>query len=157
VAKPDYQRPLRIFRNARPRCRTRGSHLVNLAIPTSLVPTLQVFSPANVIFAGIGVLLSVSILLDHSLEAIPNRSLQQAAKDVEASQDALADLFGSIEIFFRRLESYTTVPSTDAMTDIIVKIMIEVLDIFAIATKEMRQGRASGSLSAIYSYRLIYV
>ena len=46
-------------------------------------------------------------------------------------------------------------PPTDAMTDIIVKIMIEVLDIFAIATKEMRQGRASELLSAIYNYRLI--
>ena len=34
------------------------------------------------------------------------------------------------------------------MTDIIVNIMIEVLNIFGIATKEMRQGRASASLSA---------
>jgi hypothetical protein len=67
----------------------------------------------------------------------------QAAKDVEASQDALIDLFGRIENFFKRLESYTAVRPTDVMTDIIVKIMIEVLNIFAIATKEMRQGRAS--------------
>ena len=33
------------------------------------------------------------------------------------------------------------------MTDIIIKIMVEVLNIFAIATKEMRQGRASALLS----------
>jgi hypothetical protein len=39
------------------------------------------------------------------------------------------------------------------MTDIIVKIMIEVLNIFAIATKEMRQGRASALLSAILDRR----
>jgi hypothetical protein len=45
------------------------------------------------------------------------------------------------------------VPPTDAMTDIIVKIMIEVLNIFAIATKEMRQGRASALLSAILDRR----
>jgi hypothetical protein len=32
------------------------------------------------------------------------------------------------------------------MTDIIVKIMVEVLNIFAIATKEMKEGRASVSL-----------
>jgi hypothetical protein len=32
------------------------------------------------------------------------------------------------------------------MTDIIVKIMVEVLNIFAIATKEMKQGRASALL-----------
>ena len=47
-------------------------------------------------------------------------------------------------------------PPADAMTDIIVKIMTEVLDILAIATKEMRQGRASGLLSPIREYRLIY-
>ena len=38
------------------------------------------------------------------------------------------------------------VPPTNAMTDIIVKIMVEVLNIFAIATKEMKQGRASVSI-----------
>ena len=32
------------------------------------------------------------------------------------------------------------------MTDLIVKIMVEVLNIFAIATKEMKQGRTSVSL-----------
>ncbi|KAN0127634.1 hypothetical protein V8E53_014553 [Lactarius tabidus] len=89
-----------------------------------------VFSPASVIFSGIGVLLS-------------------AAKDVEASQDVLIDLFERIENFFKRLESYTSVPPTDAMTDIIVKIMIEVLNIFAIATKEMRQGRATKLLKKL--------
>jgi hypothetical protein len=61
----------------------------------------------------------------------------------------LIDLFGRIENFFKRLETYTSVPPTDAMTDIIVKIMIEVLNIFAIATKEMRQSRASALISAI--------
>jgi hypothetical protein len=63
--------------------------------------------------------------------------------DVSASEEALADLFERIENFFKRLESYTEVPPTEAMTDMIVKIMVEVLNIFAIATKEMKQGRAS--------------
>ena len=67
----------------------------------------------------------------------------QAAKDVGASEEALADLFERIENFFKRLESYTEVPPTNAMTDVILKIMVEVLNIFAIATKEMKQGRAS--------------
>jgi hypothetical protein len=67
----------------------------------------------------------------------------QTAKDVDASEEALADLFESIENFFKRLESYTEVPLIDAMTDIVVKIVVEVLNIFAIATKEMKQGRAS--------------
>ncbi|KAI0295152.1 hypothetical protein B0F90DRAFT_1206094 [Multifurca ochricompacta] len=81
-----------------------------------------VFSPAKVIFAGVGVLLL-------------------AAKDVAASRDALVDLFERIENFFKRLEMYIEVPPTTAMTDIIVKIMVEVLSILAIATKEIKQGR----------------
>ena len=77
--------------------------------------------------------------------------------DVEASQDALVDLFGRIENFFKRLESYTAVRPTDAMTDITVQIMTEVLNIFALATKEMKQGRASALLLAICVHWLIYV
>lgn len=83
--------------------------------------------------------------------------LLQAAKEVEASQEALIDIFGRIECFFKRLESYTAVRPTDAMTDVIVKIMVEVLDIFAIATKEMKQGKASTLLSAIYNRLLICI
>jgi hypothetical protein len=55
----------------------------------------------------------------------------------------LIDIFVRIEGFFKRLESYTKVPPTAAMTDIIVKIMIEVLSILAIATKEIKRGRSS--------------
>jgi hypothetical protein len=57
----------------------------------------------------------------------------------------LIDIFVRIEGFFKRLESYTEVPPTAAMTDVIVKIMIEILSILAIATKEIRQGRSSMS------------
>ena len=58
-------------------------------------------------------------------------------------EKALAELFERIENVFKRLESYTEVPTNDAMTDITVMIMVEVLNIFAIATNEMKQGRAS--------------
>ncbi|KAH9962804.1 NACHT domain-containing protein [Lactifluus volemus] len=80
-----------------------------------------VFSPAKVIFAGIGVLL-------------------MAAKDVGASQGALVDLFDRIETFFQRLEIYIKVRVTEAMKNLIAKIMAEILGILAIATKEIRQG-----------------
>ena len=66
------------------------------------------------------------------------------------SQDTLADLFERIENFFKRLETYTEVPPTTAMTDIIVKIMVEVLNIFALSTKEIKQGRTSTSVAAGY-------
>ena len=64
----------------------------------------------------------------------------------------LIDIFVRIESFFKRLESYTEVPPTAAMTDVIVKIMIEMLSILAIATKEIKQGRIS---ALIYVYLLL--
>jgi hypothetical protein len=63
----------------------------------------------------------------------------------DASQDALIDIFVRIESFFKRLESYTEVQPTAAMTDVIVKILIEVLSILAITTKAIKQGRSSES------------
>ena len=58
----------------------------------------------------------------------------------------VVDLFERMEFFFRRLETYIEVTLTEAMTDIITKIMVEVLTIFGIATKEIKQGRGSESL-----------
>jgi hypothetical protein len=65
------------------------------------------------------------------------------AKDVQTSEDTLIDIFERVESFFRRLEIYTEVPPTPGMTDIIVQIMVEVLSILGIATKEIKQGRTS--------------
>ena len=48
-----------------------------------------------------------------------------------------------MEYFFKRLEAYIKVRPTEAMKDIIVKIMVEVISIFGIITKEIRQGRTS--------------
>ena len=44
-----------------------------------------------------------------------------------------------------RLQSYTEVRPTAGMTEVIVKIMIEILSILAIATKQIKQGRSSKS------------
>ncbi|KAI0267948.1 hypothetical protein BGY98DRAFT_1180573 [Russula aff. rugulosa BPL654] len=76
----------------------------------------------KIIFTGIGVLLL-------------------AAKDARASRDKLIALFNCIERFFQRLEIYTGITPTTAMTDIIVDIMAEVLTILAMATKEVKRGR----------------
>ena len=46
-------------------------------------------------------------------------------------------------MFFRRLEVYTEVQPTTQMLDIIIQIMVEVLSILGIATKEIKQGRIS--------------
>ncbi|KAH8990939.1 hypothetical protein EDB86DRAFT_2831048 [Lactarius hatsudake] len=73
----------------------------------------------------------------------------KAAKDVAASKDALAELFERIGFFFKRLEIYTEVTPTTAMTDIITEIMVEVLTIFGIATKELRRGSAKKFLKKL--------
>ena len=73
----------------------------------------------------------------------------QAAQDATASQDKLIKLFNRIEHFFRRLEIYTGVTPTMAMTDIVVEIMVEVLTILAIATKELKRGRLSELISCM--------
>ncbi|KAF8487341.1 hypothetical protein DFH94DRAFT_23655 [Russula ochroleuca] len=80
------------------------------------------FPPANAVFAGIGVLLL-------------------ATKDASARQDKLVEIFNRIERFFHRLEIYTGVTPTTAMTDIVIEIIVEVLKILGIATKEVKRGR----------------
>ena len=61
------------------------------------------------------------------------------------------DVFNRIEHFFRRLEIYTGIPPTTAMTDMIVEIMVEVLTILAIVTKEMKRGRFSELISDLFA------
>ena len=72
-----------------------------------------------------------------------NTYISQTAKDLQASQDTLVDIFERLEMFFRRLELYTEVQPTTEMVDIIIQIMVEVLCILGIATKEIKQGRIS--------------
>ena len=46
-------------------------------------------------------------------------------------------------MFFRRLEIYIELPPTTEMVDMIVQIMVEVLSILGIATKEIKKSRIS--------------
>ena len=57
--------------------------------------------------------------------------------------ETLIDIFERIEKVFQRLEIYTRISPPPEMIDIIVKIMVEVLSILGIATKEMKQSRTS--------------
>ena len=63
--------------------------------------------------------------------------------------DTLIDLFESIEHFLNRLEIYTKIdPSTDAMTEMsemIVKLLVELLSTLALATKQIKEGKSSES------------
>jgi hypothetical protein len=69
----------------------------------------------------------------------------QAIKDTGTSYDALVDLFEYFESFLKRLDIYTTIPSTMAMTEIIVKILIELLSTISLAIQQAKQGRLSES------------
>jgi hypothetical protein len=59
----------------------------------------------------------------------------------------LVDVFDRIGRFFQRLDIYSGFTPTAAMTDTIVVIMVEVINILAIATKEVKSGRFSESMS----------
>ena len=72
-------------------------------------------------------------------------SVHQAVKDVSASYDALVDLFESIESFLGRLDIYTRIPITTAMTHIITKIMVEVLATLTLAMRQLKKERLSES------------
>ena len=75
-------------------------------------------------------------------------SVHQSVKDISASYDALLDLLESIESFLGRLDIYTRIPITGAITDILIKIIVEVLATLALATRQIKQGR----LSECYSH-----
>ncbi|KAI9429977.1 hypothetical protein H4582DRAFT_2021100 [Lactarius indigo] len=82
------------------------------------------FSPAKVIFTGIGVLLI-------------------AAKGARASHGAVIALFERIESFFKRLGVYNQNSMSTEMAEVLVKIVIELLSILSTATKEVKRKRAS--------------
>ena len=73
------------------------------------------------------------------------------AKDASTSQEKIIDIFNRIEHFFRRLEIYTVLTPTAAMTDMIVEIMVDVLTVLAIATKEVKRGSLSELISRVFT------
>jgi hypothetical protein len=106
--------------------------------------SLQPFPPAKAIFAGIGILLGVCVLIGFT-QASPCDIcyFRQAIKDVGKSYDAVVELFESFESFLRRLDIYTKIPSTTAMKGIIIKILIELLSTISLAIQQAKQGRLS--------------
>ena len=75
--------------------------------------------------------------------------MYQSIKDVNASYDALVDLLESIEQFMSRLDIYIRLPPTvptEAMGEIIVKIMVELLSTIALVTKQIKQKRPRESV-----------
>jgi hypothetical protein len=71
--------------------------------------------------------------------------VDQVAKGGNTSYDELADLLESIEYLLKPLDIYTQIPPTPTMDEMVIKIMMEVLSTLALTTKDLKQGRRSGS------------
>ena len=69
---------------------------------------------------------------------------------VSSSYDALVDLFECVGNFLTRLNVYTEMPLTHEMMDMLVRIMVEVLSVLALATKQIKQGRLSKCIPSCY-------
>ncbi|KAI0276889.1 hypothetical protein BGY98DRAFT_934745 [Russula aff. rugulosa BPL654] len=94
------------------------------AFSETLGDVTSAFPPAKAIFTAVGILLST-------------------AKNIRASQDTLFEIFSRLESFFQRLEIYTETALDRRMVDTVGKIMGEVLNVLAITTNEIKQGRMS--------------
>jgi hypothetical protein len=142
MAHPNSQRPLFIFCRPRRRRRPRKYHSFLLWYLWSDVCFLGILTRKSHLCghrrALFGLYLPSFPFLDYS-----DIQILQAAKDMSTSQGKLVELFNRIGYFFRRLEIYTKVPPTPAMTDIIMEIMVKVITILGTATKEMQRGRLS--------------
>jgi len=65
----------------------------------------------------------------------------------------LIDLFERIGRFFKRLQSYTERTPSEAMTDMMVEVMVEVLSVLAIVTVEIKQRQRSQFITS--SFRVL--
>lgn len=108
------------------------------------------FQPTNLIFSAVDVLLGVcaSLLFLTVSSCLPI----QTAIAVGIGYDVLADLFEYVSNFLRRLRIYFEIPPTPAMSDILIRIMMEVLSVLALATKHMKKGRFSTPLVCHISF-----
>ncbi|KAI0274206.1 hypothetical protein BGY98DRAFT_1099124 [Russula aff. rugulosa BPL654] len=84
------------------------------------------FSPAKTIFTGIGV------LLDNF-----NSDGKGRYRELRSAREP----FERIRFFLQRLQHYTSVPLTPEMTELLAKIMAQILSILALSTKTMKESR----------------
>jgi len=95
------------------------------------------------LFAGIDILIVVRPSNTLFNRFPDDECVCQAANGVTSSYDALLELFECLGDFLKRLEIYTTIPPNPIMMEVIVKIMLELLSVLALASKQIRQGRFS--------------
>jgi hypothetical protein len=64
-------------------------------------------------------------------------------RDVIASYEALLNVFERIQFFLQRLSHYAAVPLAPEMTELLAKIMAQILSILALSGKTMKETRIS--------------
>ena len=125
--------------------------------PPYTIDYQMTFKPAKAMFVGVDVLITVCIFDILHLRTVFHDLCNpgQAADGVSSSYDALVELFECIANFLKRLRIYTDIPMTHSMKDISVKIMAELLSVFALATKQIKQGRFSKWIVIIFNTPLL--
>ena len=73
-----------------------------------------------------------------------------------ASYKTLVHIFERIHFFVQRLNSYTGIPLTKDLTELLGKIMAQVLSILGLSTKAMTERRTSESVHGLCSYLADY-
>jgi hypothetical protein len=106
------------------------------------------------IHIGLGILLSVCAFLSSLSAHLGDIQTYQAVTGVLDDYATLADLLESVEHFLNRLDIYTKIPPTVSMTEMIIKILVELLSILALATKQIQQGKLSESVLGEILYYL---
>ena len=112
----------------------------------SLTLILQHFQPVTAIHTGLGVLLSVCAFFQFLTAHLRDVKSYQVVKGVDDSYDSLVDVLESMETLLRRLDIYTKITPTVAMTEMAVKILVELLSTLALVTKQIKEGKSSESI-----------
>jgi uncharacterized protein YoxC len=73
-------------------------------------------------------------------------------RDVVANYKMLVHLFERIHFFCQRLDNYTGIPLTKDFTELLGKIMAQILLILALSTKVMTERRTSESVHGLWSF-----
>ena len=106
----------------------------------SLILIHKPFSFGKAIYAGFSVLLAACLFPLFLRACLCNTPVFQTVKDVSEC-DLLVELLESIKSFLKHLDIYTRITPTVAMTEIVVKTLVELVAILALATQLIRQGQ----------------
>ena len=85
-----------------------------------------------------------SLSISSSPRGQHNTYISQAANNVRGGLYELFDVLERIEMFFRRLELYAEMPPTADTMDTTLQMMVNIVSILGIATREFKEGRLSG-------------